>query len=447
MERVVELLGRNDLRQALVRLWVLGLDGPRLNRWEQTRGDEATLATKRLQFLSDLQNQITPSQTRIEAAPLALIRALDDFVAHANSPYNPVARFASASLTRRENEKDYWLVPVNLKARRDASLNKQPGNLGAWFHRHAVLPATTAHGLRVTISVSESTLAVGLDRLWSNPKPILKVWISHFNDKADVQWARNAIGNWRTTVVDPKDERKQSLLAAVDSAVEAGANIIVFPEFTLDLEHRQALLKYLRRNPPATLLMVVAGSFHETEGAKTFNSAPVYCCDTGEVLFTHRKLRIFGDLIHGEDHGAEQVDLGDAIHVLVTPVGCMTVLICKDFLDVHPSLESLLTEVPVDWVLVPSFGDEKTIHAHKAKAKALATIKTGTNTVISQTQNTAKKPVQPPTECVRGFGHAAGCKEPELQVGETGGLVIFALSQQPAVELPKPRQPSLTRIK
>lgn len=276
-----------------------------------------------------------------------------------------------------------------------------------------------------------------------NQESALKVWIGHFNDVADVQWARSGIGNWRTTGVEPKAVREQSLLTAVDCAADAGANIIVFPEFTLDLEQRQVL----RRHPRAALLMVVAGSFHEAEGAMTFNTAPLYSGDTGEVLLTHRKLRIFGDLIQGENHGAEQVDLGDAIHVLVTPIGCMTVLICKDFLDVHASVESLLTEVPVDWVLVPSFGDERTIHAHRAKAKTLAIVKTGTHTVIAQTQNTAIKPVPPPTECVRGFGHAAGCDKPEPQVGEAGGLVTFALSQQLAVEKPKPTSPSLTRIK
>lgn len=154
MERVVELLGKNDLRQALVRLWVLGSEGQRLNQWEQARSDDQTLDTERLQFLSDLQNQTALSRDRIQAAPLALIRALDDYVAHTNSPYNTSARFDSATLTRYENGKDYWLVPVSLQARRNASLCKQPGNLAAWFHRHAVLPATTAHGLRVTISIS-----------------------------------------------------------------------------------------------------------------------------------------------------------------------------------------------------------------------------------------------------------------------------------------------------
>lgn len=443
MERVARLLEDQEHRQALVRLWVLGSDGQRLNQWEQSRNRDEALADERLQFLADLQNQVALSLDRIAAAPLALIRALDDLVAHTSSPYNTASRLGSETLTRVEDGKGYWLVPVVLQARRAAALNKQVGNLSAWFHRHAVLPAQTAHGLRVSVTVSQSTVAEGLTKLWSEPQPVLKVWIGHFNDGADVDWTRNELGNWRTQSVAPQEVRNASLVAAVSSAAEAGANIIVFPEFTLDMAQRAVLVRHLCRNPIPSLLMVVAGGFHEVVGSQVFNTAPVYSGDVGEVLLTHRKLRIFGDL----DHGAEQVDLGDQVHVLVTPVGCMTVLICKDFLDAHPSVESLLTEVPVDWVLVPSFGDEKTIRAHKHRAKALAIVKTGTHTLVAQTQNTAMKPVQPPTECVRGFGHAAGQKEPEPQVGEHGGLVIFKLTQQSSSNLPGRPRPSLTRIK
>lgn len=442
MERVAQLLQQHDLRQALVRLWVLGSNGPRLNAWEQARSKVEALENARQQFLTDIQSQVTPSLDRIKAAPLALIRALDDYIAHSSSPYNTSSRFSSETLVRNEEGKDYWLVPVVLQARRGASLNKQAGNLGAWFHRHAVLPAKTAHDVRVHVNVSQSTVSEGFAKLWSDQQPALKVWIGHFNDAADVQWTRNDVGNWRTVCVAPQEVRSASLLTAVASATEAGANIIVFPEFTLDMDQRQALVRHLYRNPTPSLLMVLAGSFHETEGNKAFNTAPLYNSNTGETLLTHRKLRIFGDV----DHGAEQVDLGDSVHVLVTPIGCMTVLICKDFLDVHPSVESLLTEVPVDWVLVPSFGDEKTIRAHKERAKELAIVKTGTHTVVAQTLNTAAKPVQPPAECVRGFGHTAGCKEPEPQVGESGGLVTFPLIQQVPMS-PKSARPSLKRIK
>ena len=80
MKRVVQLLKAHDYRQALVRLWVLGSSPVRLNGWEQARGHDAAFAQTESQFLADLQSEIAVSVDRAQAAPLALIRALDDFV-------------------------------------------------------------------------------------------------------------------------------------------------------------------------------------------------------------------------------------------------------------------------------------------------------------------------------------------------------------------------------
>ena len=258
-----------------------------------------------------------------------------------------------------------------------------------------------------------------------------------------MQWSGSAGENRRTTEVAPASARQQSVDATVAEAAQAGAQIIVFPEFTLDLDQRAKLVELLTRQTWPSLLMVVAGSFHEGVAGEFFNTAPLYCAATGEALLVHRKLRLFG----GFDEGAEQVSVGNSVQVLVTPVGCITVLICKDFMDKHASVESLLTEVPVDWVLVPSFGDEKTIRAHKERARDLALVKTGTHTVVAQTLNTAQPRATPPTECVRGFGHAAGAREPEPPVGELGGLVQFALHGQSSGPPPKPSAPQLTVVK
>ena len=442
MKRVADLLQREEHRQALVRLWVLGSDAQRLNAWERNRGPLETMEAAATQFRADLDRPKSLNLNRIESAPLALIRALDDHVAGSDSPYNRASRGGRETLAREEDGKDYWLLPIALQTRRLASLNQQVGNLGAWFRRHVVLPSTTAHGLHVTLSQSQSSVDDALTRLWEQEPPALKVWIGHFNDTAQVQWTCNDLGNVRTTDIAPQKVRTDSLLAAMDSAAKHGAHIVVFPEFALDLEQRKALVKHLRTNSYASLILVVAGSFHEDEGDETFNTAPLYSA-SGQKLLTHRKLRVYGDL----NHGAEDVSVGNSIHVLSTPVGCMTVLICKDFIDAHASVDSLLTEVPVDWALVPSFGDEKTIKAHKARAQTLAVVRTGTHSVVAQTLNTIIEREEPPTQCVRGFGHAAGSKTPDPQVGETGGLVIFKLGQQEPPASPPIRRMNLKRIK
>ncbi|MCY7307467.1 MAG: hypothetical protein LH632_15235 [Rhodoferax sp.] len=446
MERVATLLAGSHFRQALVRLWVIGSHTPALNEWEQARGNDATFDAAVAHFLIGLQNEQTITTAEILAAPLALIRALDEFAALHRAPGLDAAHCRNSDLAFKEAGRNYWLVPVALQARREVSLAKQVGNLQTWFRHHAVLPCVTVHGINVSVSVSEGSLDAALAALRDQAAGELTVWIAHFTDDADVQWSREqGTGrNWRTTHIDPPDVRQQSMLEAVEAAVQTGAHVLVFPEFTIDLQHRRALEEYLLRREPTTLWLVVAGSFHEPVPADqshvAYNTAPVYD-GTGEVLFAHRKLRIFGDL----DKGAENVDLGNALHVLVTPLGCMSVLICKDFMDEHPTVRTLLTELPVDWAFVPSYGDDTTLKAHKNRAQVLATVSVGTNTVVAQTQNTAMAQAGVPPPHLPGFGHAAGSKDPST-VDASGGLVRFPLRVQPRPATSK-SQPTLTRVK
>lgn len=440
MERVLQYLERLEYRRALLRLWVLGSDPRRLGAWELQRrhSGEVVAQSEFKQLLADLDQGIAPSLERAMKAPLELIRAVDYFVASHSALTAPGSRSNNKTPPMEEDGKGYWLVPVDLKVRRNASLAKQLGNLSAWFRYHAVLPARTTTGLRVTRSFSVSSTDEGLHGLWQSGQPALKIWIGHFNDGADVVWRDDAIrtGSWRAIGVSPANVRQASVEGAVTAAVAAGAQVVVFPEFTLGLAQRRHLLLLMRRNTWPTLLLLLAGSFHEIVGGEAFNVARLYDGQGSEIL-VHRKLRLFGN-VH---EGSEDVSVGDAVHVLVTPIGCLTVLICKDFIDLAVSVVGLLTEVPVDWVLVPSFGDAKTIRAHKAKAKQIAVVTTGTHSVVAQTLKTAVPGEGPPLECVRGFGHAAGQPDPEPQVGETGGLVSFPLLRQnppPAGQAEKP---------
>jgi hypothetical protein len=103
-----------------------------------------------------------------------------------------------------------------------------------------------------------------------------------------------------------------------------------------------------------------------------------------------------------------------------------------------------LAEVPVDWVWVPSYGDQTTLDLHKQRAKKLATVTIGTSCAVAQTQNTAMKKAGETQEPLPGFGHEAGKKAP-IDVPTTGGLVEFALDTQPAPA--KPSRPKLKRVK
>jgi hypothetical protein len=444
MERVAELLDPHSetfsYRQALVRLWRLASDDQRLNQWEQL-GDEKSTVHHVGDLLNQLQNEESIGVEAVRAQPLALIRALDDYLASTRLPSSQSVAVSQSAYRFEEDGKSHWLVPVTLSARRHAAMNRQSARLARWFHHHAVLPGRTAHGIEVTCTLSRSDLHVCLEALAGQAHGKLKVWVAHFDDGADVVWNRtlSPVGNWRTQSVEPHSDRQASVVATLHRAASAGAHVVVFPEFTLDLLHKEQLRSQLRQFP-SSVQMVVAGAFHAEEmtatAPATFNTAPVLA-GNGRLLFAHRKLRLFGS----RDEGTEFADVGNQLHVVVTPIGCMTVLICKDFLDEDPRVDNLLAEVPVDWVWVPSYGDQTTLNLHKQRAKKLATVTTGTSCAVAQTQNTAMKKAGEQQALLPGFGHVAGQKNP-CDVQTTGGLIEFGLGTQTP-----PTQPVRSKLK
>jgi hypothetical protein len=111
--------------------------------------------------------------------------------------------------------------------------------------------------------------------------------------------------------------------------------------------------------------------------------------------------------------------------LLLTPVGLHTVLVCKDFLDRHESVATLLQSVPVDWVWVPSYGDEKTLKEHLDKASDVARKTVGANVGVAQTENTAvaKLANQGKPTPLPGFGWRSATNSQEAVT--VGGMVVI----------------------
>jgi hypothetical protein len=117
-----------SLRSALVRLWMLASNDQRLNGWEQNE-NEKTLAPHRDNFLDQLQQDEVPiGLDAIQAHPLALIRALDDYLASTRPLDSQSASTSRSAYVIEEGGKGYWLVPVLLDARRHAAINRQPAS-------------------------------------------------------------------------------------------------------------------------------------------------------------------------------------------------------------------------------------------------------------------------------------------------------------------------------
>ncbi len=444
MEQVAHYLrgtGIKRIRQALVRMWVLARPPGQLRQWEIDSGSAQVQKRQREDFADKLRSGADIDAESIAAAPLAFIEALD---AHIQEQENGgsitdhrIDGADASSMLFGEDGASYWLLPVVLTARAKAAAASQVGTLSAWFRHNAVVPAKTAHGLTVQVQMSQSRVQQILEQLLLEESGHLRAWIGHFNDGADVHRETPApeANRWRASSVQPHERRVDSIRETIERAGQAGAQVVVLPEFTVDCKQRESLAKTLREGGSPHLALVLAGSFHETLGKRAFNTAPLLGSN-GQELLKHHKLRLYGN----RNGVAEDVSAGDIVQVLATPIGCFAVLICKDFMDADMSVASLFQEVPVDWILVPSFGDEKTVKKHRAKADELARVAPGASSVVANTRNTARNPDDAP---LWGFAHAAGEKDAR-EVGIDGGLVELPFSVQPGR---RPGKPTLKRVK
>lgn len=420
MDRVIELLQQDRFSEALVRLWVLAGNAALLNRWEQAC--DKSRMTLDVMAVRAMCNAPHLHLAKLASKPLALICALDELVAAERGIQHTI------NPTYDVDGKHYWLLPTCLE--NTSSLRKQVINRCRWFCHHLIIPAETSTEHRVQLHYSQGKEDEIFLALVQENTPV-NIWIGHFDDSADVKWEdnSNAINNWRTEQVVPLDVRWQSLQRQLLVAKNAKAHLLVFPEFSIDVPLRKKIAHWLRRHAWDELVFLVPGSFHEqVDGGDFFNTAPLVCA-ASDVLFTHQKLKLFGN----ERVGAERVEIGDILHIVMTPLGLLTVMICKDFMDGDWRMANLLQEVPVNWVLVPSFGDDKTIRAHQQRAQALATIAPGANSAVANTVNTAGKDQHTVLEPLPGFGHR--CAEKNAKTVALEGEVQtfpFQLKSKPA---------------
>lgn len=431
MLQVCKYLNSGDYRHALVRLWILASNPVLLNDWEQ-KVEAKKFDGLVENFLIQLGRGVVAPPVIDGSQPLALIRAVEQHM----DTHTRVR--GSVRLTPiLEDGQKFWLIPSPLSSRPGGRLSVQFGNLSRWFQRYAVVPERTNCGIVVSVQQSQGLADEALRSAAeaSEETPTLRAWIAHFDDGADVQWQRDALTrNWRAASVHPHDHRTTSIEACLHRATEAGAHVLLLPEFSVDLHQRQRIQRWLEADNSNTLALVVPGSFHEAVADEVFNTAPLWN-GTGTTICIHRKLRLFGD----ELNGAEAVSIGNTLNLLVTPVGTFTVLICKDYIDAHESVATLLQEIPVDWALIVSYGNETTLKLHKTKARHLARVAPGTHTIVAHTLNTALEKAG--AAALPGFGHVCADEQP-IVIGVEGGLVEFKFSRKPSPLVPAAsRQP------
>lgn len=378
--------GEDDLlaiRRRLYELWLwFGEDGRRLSaaqtRWRAAqRLNDADLWPRRVEREVEhwqmrlesplLEFAALRPDSSVEAALLEL-EALDRVAAQIGGPkhYVPPPLFGSGDRAR-------YVVPLGRERR--AHTSRQGGVLYTHLRNHALAPTQVSVPARpATVRVRLKTIETGFDPPLARAE--VGVATTAFEDGAEFEWSGERAASLRNG-----DERAMKLWSAVQAAARDGFDLLVAPELTVTPAARQWIVRQLRWPPgevPADasanrLPLAVPGSFHEHTSGRFVHRA-VLLDGAGNTLIEHHKLVPFGAF----DEFMEDIEPGDSITVVVTPIGTIAIAICKDFCDDH--LGPIWDQVQPEWLLVPAYG--RGMKAHQAAAKRVHRM-LGTVTVLA----------------------------------------------------------------
>lgn len=153
--------------------------------------------------------------------------------------------------------------------------------------------------------------------------------------------------------------QRRVLLKVLRQCYDAGIAILVLPELRVPPSFRDVIQDFLRQQvwtdlkDGKGLLLVVAGSWHEPDGADWVNRSHVFDA-RGRVVWTHDKLAEYHILAEEvqkhpglkqqlgvNDHGGvEAITKGDALQFCDCALGRLAVAICAGFF--HDPLASVL---------------------------------------------------------------------------------------------------------
>lgn len=425
MREVVRLLNAGHQHEALVRLWVIATrrkepdDDLPLNSWERTtRRTRRSALSEKLGAALDDGRDVEPAI--VDTEPLALVVALDTFL----GLHTPPKGFAAEPY--RVDDRAYWLVPLNLGRALAAGIARQAGNSQSWFRHHRVVPAVLPSGVHVEAQPSRDVTDARLREVRRTGH--VRAYLGHFEDGATLE--PPPAGRFFATGLSDEPARIRNIDRSFARAADERADLVIFPELTVTPAQREATKERLRtsEHPPALL---VPGSFHEEWNGRKVNTSHILGVD-GRTLVVHEKLRSFGEA----DGTAEDIHAANTVHVLVTPIGCIALAICKDYCD-DPGPIRDWDALAVDWWLVPSMGAQSTIDAHERRARSLWTVINRAVTLLAN-----QEPAIPPRSVASpGFAFHGTTREVRSDVTVGGGLVVVA------IDAPGPDRESIRRVR
>lgn len=194
-------------------------------------------------------------------------------------------------------------------------------------------------------------------------QPACRIALAQIGEEADLP-VPGPSGAYRLPV-ERAEHVARKLEDFVARAAEAGADLVVFPEMSIDLDH-ELLARRAEQLAREHRMMLVLGGYHD-ETTRT-NTCVVLGPDG--VLWQQRKhipalLRSHGGWVE------EPIEMtASPLYIVAgTRIGRLAVTICRDFLDLEVRVALKNSEPPVDIVLNPAF-TPVTVDFHAAHFEA-----------------------------------------------------------------------------
>ncbi len=238
---------------------------------------------------------------------------------------------------------------------------KQTGHMQRWLRHHWIIPSEI-EGVQIQLKPTAFTQASFDYCLESGA---LRVFVSSFPDGVMPAWNKVSSDGLIARKLDDPAKRRTSVRKAFQQAIEAKADIVVFPELTLCPILRNEVSVWLEETEDHPFVLVLPGSFHQEISGRVYNYAELFS-RTGKPILSHRKLTT--SVLQA---GREATTTGCQIELLDTSIGLIGIPICLDFCEGDSPFNHLWSEIGAEWLLVPAYGPATSIHAHKRRAQDL----------------------------------------------------------------------------
>lgn len=214
-------------------------------------------------------------------------------------------------------------------------------------------------------------------------------------------------------------DQANTIQAQIQTASDESCSCLVYPELTIDApvldEVRASMVE--QRLDAGSLSIIVAGSMHREIEGRRYNVATILD-GYGNPVAEQKKLYRYIEA----PHPSEAIDLGDTLNIVVLEDAVLAFGICLDFCN--PRTDPPFLKLDVDYVLVPSCGEDKTMLHHIQRSTEVLRNVRGRTFVVQQYHRD-----KPPEQHPLGYVLARHDVEPptleQVSTDQVWNTVIF----------------------